>query len=511
MLFQKSLAFSLGIVVVILGHDPIASAEFQADHAIERKVSATVLLITSDALAQSWVPFANWKTQCGKPTTIVSVQAISKNYPGKDIQEKIRHCIREYIKTRGTRWVILGGDSEPNGGGVVPDRDTVHPQFGYRDIPTDLYYITESNWDDDGDGIYREWKQDRKAITYNCPNVSIGRIPVRTEDQVKAYTNKVIAYECRYPTKQFAKKMIYTCPERMAYPKLNTSLKKVQQQWKDGTAVRYFANKTPWDKAAPGDHDLTPTNWLDMLNQKQAGKIHMHGHGLLHGFVLEKHQMLKTSHLARLKNKDAYPVMTTVSCFVGHFDSRKDPSIVEALLRQKDGGAVVVVAPSRQGVPVLHNRADFRLVITKGLMDGTTEFLTRFWEHALSKDSTAGEAIAAARKDMEADARKTEGYHWCLCELNLLGDPSLVVRRSSPILPNVIVPKKIKAKKQSLKVGVGVKNAKVCLWQRDVIYQVGTVNAKGEATFTIAPNSGELRVTVFGPELNAVTKTILIR
>ena len=165
----------------------------------------------------------------------------------------------------GTRWVILGGDSSTDPKVGIPDRDTDHSGFyKYTDIPTDLYYIGEGDWDADDDGVFGEFADDRSAVNYTNAKASIGRIPVRTADEVAAYTAKVIAYEAKYPTTQFAARMVYTCPERGAYPKLRTSRKTLVEKWK-GDAKEYFASNTPWDDEKPGDHDHTPANWIEMI------------------------------------------------------------------------------------------------------------------------------------------------------------------------------------------------------------------------------------------------------
>ena len=36
-------------------------------------------------------------------------------------------------------------------------------------------------------------------------------------------------------------------------------------------------------------------------------------------------------------------------------------------------------------------------------------------------------AMAMAKADLSADAKKTAGYHFVQCEINLLGDPTLRV------------------------------------------------------------------------------------
>ena len=104
---------------------------------------ATVLLITSKDLAPAWQDFADWKTSLGKATKIVTVQEIEAKHKGKDIQDKIRACVLDHIDKHGTHWVVLGGDSKPGGKGHVPDRDTLHPMMRYRDIPTDVYFLSK--------------------------------------------------------------------------------------------------------------------------------------------------------------------------------------------------------------------------------------------------------------------------------------------------------------------------------------------------------------------------------
>ena len=69
----------------------------------------------------------------------------------------------------------------------------------------------------------------------------------------------------------------------------------------------------------------------------------------------------------------AYPLITTVSCFTGQYDGKEDPSIVESMIRQPKRGSVAVVAPIRTGKPHFHQRSDFRLMVSEGKLDGTTQ------------------------------------------------------------------------------------------------------------------------------------------
>lgn len=373
--------------------------------------------------------------------------------------------------------------------------------------------MSKTNWDADGDGIYGEWKDDRKAISYPDGSIGLGRVPVRTAADVTAFTEKVIAYESRYPSTAFARQMIYTCTDSPAYPKVRKSWDGyVSKVWKGGKVGRFFSQETPWDKKGqPGSHDLSAENLIALINGKTTGKLHIHGHGHLPGWVLER-SMFTAKHVGRLKNDGAYPLITTVSCNTGEYDSRNDPSIVELMIRKPKGGSVAIVAPVRTGKPHFHKRSDFRLMILEGKLDGTTMTMTRYWSHGLGRGLTTGEAFMKAKADMVNDAKKTAGYHLCICELNLLGDPTLDMRAKSPRTPRLTTPKSIKTGKQSVQIVTDAPGSNVCLWKGKEVYAVRKTNGAGKATFNIAPTStGIVRATVYGANLNTVTFDIRVK
>ena len=431
---------------------------------------ATVLLITSEGLAEAWGPFAKWKTRQGKATTILTVEAIAKKYKGDDIQQKIRSAVLEHIESRQTKWVILGGDSETEGKGIVPHRATSHPMLrmggrrfpggrmapGGADIPTDLYYISPrgKDWNADKNDTYGDWPADRKSIAYTHPGgACIGRIPLRTEKDVAAYTAKIIGYESRYPAKDFAGRFMYTNTTNGSEPKVRRSWDGyISKAWPVGKVFRFFHTSTPWDEKRKASYALNAKNWLQRVNTPTASKMHMHGHGMPQFWVLEHStglSMINAKVVDALENTDAYLAITTVSCFTGQFDTKGDPCIAEIMLRAPAKGAVLMVAPSRSGVPVFHDpRRDFPLMMREGKLDGTTETMTRFWANALTKQPngrylTAGEAFAKTKAEMAPHAEKTVGYHMVQCELNLLGDPTLDLRAADPVSPKIEAPAKL--------------------------------------------------------------------
>lgn len=473
---------------------------------------ATVLLITADELAKAWVPFAKWKTKNGKLTKIVTVGQIDKRFTADSIQEKIRQCVRQHIDNHNTRWLILGGDCLPDGEGLVPGGHTTVHRKERKGIPTDIVYLSPTNWDADEDGVFGEFEDDREAITYPDGSVGIGRIPVRSVDDVKAFTEKVIAYESNYPTDQFAENMVYTCTEKYAYPKVRNSWDDyVSKAW-GGKAERFFADETPWDEEDdPGSHELSADNFVKLINDSTAGKLHVHGHGLLPVWVLEK-SVFSGKNVKQLSNDGAYPLITTVSCFTGQYDSDKDPSIVEQMLRAPRAGSVAIVAPIRSGKAHFAKRSDIKLMITEGKLDGTTMLLTNYWKFGLGDLQTTGHAFANAKQAMAASAVDAAAYHLCVCELNLLGDPTLDMRANVPRAPTMEV-KANKGNGSQWKVAVetDAPGSTICVWDQKDSYHVATADKNGNATLTVTSSEEQLEVSVSGKSLNSVTKTCPLR
>ncbi len=387
-----------------------------------------VLLISPPELQEAWQSYADLRKEQGVAMKVITTDEIAKDYNGPDLQEKMRLCAREHIERKAFHSIILGGDSEGDAG-LIPDRDTFHQNMwgNDRDIPSDLYYISSNNWDHDGDGAYGEFVDDREAITYPDGSVAIGRIPVRTAEDIAAYGEKVTAYLAAEPSPQLA----LTCTVRGAYAKVyRAGSEIIPEAWPAGKVSFFFNDMTSWDgDGEKGSYDLSPENLSEKFTSGEVSKWHLHGHGLIDRWVLENDESFTYSNVNALTNEEQPLVITTVSCFTGHFDAKKDPSISEAMLRQPKGGAVIIVAPAREGKPHFHDpKKDFPLMSREGKLDGTTQTMTSFWIAALGEKKTAGLALATAKAGLADDAKKSATYHQGISELNLLGDPTLPVQ-----------------------------------------------------------------------------------
>jgi len=480
-----------------------------------RKTKSTsesvILLITNNNLKSEWQTFANWKKRIGKPVKIITIEEIESNYKGKNIQEKIRQCCLNFIKNHGTKWVILGGDSEEEGG-IVPHLLTPHKAMGSYLLPTDNYYISETNWNANGNDVYGEFEGDKGSISYTNDNACIGRIPVRTKADVRAYTEKVIAYESKYPENNFAKNIVYTCNASSAYPKLSTSCESLKKTCPNLNLAQYYTEENEWTKYTKGRIGLNASIWVDLINKNQIGKIHIHGHGMIDFWVMNDGNNITSEEVDKLTNVNAYPIITTVSCFTGQFDGKIDPCIAESMLRKKDGGAILILCPSRPGIPVFKNPSkDFGLMMSEGKMDATTITMTKFWEYGSTNHISTGEVLSKIKKEMSPLGKTYEGYHFVLCELNLLGDPTLEIRSTNPTkakLKTTITPKE-----KGCKIVVNSSpNATVCIWKTDEIYEVKQTDDSGIAIFDLKKvKSGSILLSASGYNYNATLGKIEIK
>ena len=389
-----------------------------------------LLIISPDRLLAAWEDYAETRRSPSLRVEVLSLADIITNTEGRDLQEKIRLAVRKKISTSGVRWVMLGGDSSPQGA-LIPDRDTLHRNMWGedKDTPTDIYYISEGSWDADGDGVFGEFVDDREAISYPDGSVGIGRVPVRTEADVKAYGEKVAAYLASKAGGNETGDLALTCAVPGAYAKVwKTGSELIPAVW-NGDIHVLFNDYSTWDAESRGDYDLTPGNIIDRMNEGLVNKWHIHGHGLTHCWNLENNLDFTAREVGRLQNLENLPVITTVSCFTGNFDALEDPCISEAMLRSPTGGAIAVVAPAREGKPHFHNPdEDFTLMTHEGKLDGTTQTMAGFWTAGLGEGRSLGMALAHSKARLAKDAATSATYHQGICEINLLGDPSLPFR-----------------------------------------------------------------------------------
>ena len=331
---------------------------------------------------------------------------------------------------------------------------------------------------------------------------------MRTVADIETFTDKVVAYETKFPRGKFATEMVFTCTEERGYGRVDDMWEIISDKW-SGSLSKYFSDSTPWDKKGAGDFALDPDNLSKLINKQTAAKWHLIGHGNPNAWVLEDGQL--TAELAGKLTNETPVLITTVSCHTGRFDGDREPCAAEGMLRGT-GGAVLVLAPARPGLsaPAVAGEE-----VADTEIDGLNLLYTRFWQFGMEdSELTVGEAFAKARVAVAPDPKSRKGLkdHFTLCEVNLLGDPTLSFRQTEPVEMNIGGQREVQADTKFIGVTTGVAGTTACVWQDENCYATATTDKEGRVRVPVSGlKAGKAWVTVTGPNVNAVTREVSIR
>lgn len=151
------------------------------------------LIITGDILNETLKPLAEWKSQKGLQSLIISVEDISDDFSGIDLPEKIKNCINDFYLYNNTTWVLLAGDFD-----TVPTREAYalesNPEFPYDGdtVSCDYYYSDlDHDWDSNNDGL---WGSDDDEKDYTA-EVYVGRLCTNDKTEMENLVQNIIEYE----------------------------------------------------------------------------------------------------------------------------------------------------------------------------------------------------------------------------------------------------------------------------------------------------------------------------
>ena len=423
------------------------------------------LIITDDSLVSAFRPLADWKTKKGLPTKILTTQYIAGKYYGRDLAEKVRSCIGFYHRYKGTLWVLLGGDTE-----FVPLRYAwamdceAHYAPNENNIPADIYFSDlDGIWDANKNGIFGEVK-DRINL---YPDVFVGRFSVDSEEQARAFVDKVLTYE-KNPPLDYETKMLFLAMILWRDP------------FTDSGEGKNFIDRAfvppqfdPITKLYESLGNESVQSATDAINEGY-NIINHDGHawytsmGMGDGYF----GFWDADHL---KNAPRYSILFSIGCWPGAFDHN---CIAEHLTRNPDGGLVAFIGNSRYGWGSPGNPE-------YGYSD---RFDQQFFKQIFKKDVFhIGEALALAKASLAPFARQENVYRWCEYEINLFGDPEMPIWTNTPRKLAVQLP--AAALQDSSEIGIAVQdsltgdpvpNALVCFQQKGQFYFSGYTDQTGQ-------------------------------
>lgn len=184
---KKVLLFLVSGLLLVNGLIAIVPIE---GNAVMRHQEQKYVIVTTNELVDSVESLKIWKEFLGFSVEIVTIEWISMNAQGVDLQEQIRTYLIDRYLEGGSCYVLFVGSRN-----VIPMRTCYPIPQEYDDVflETDYYYADLSgDWNADHDVYFGEFGDDEVDFT---PEVCVGRIPSDNEGTVERICRNIIKFE----------------------------------------------------------------------------------------------------------------------------------------------------------------------------------------------------------------------------------------------------------------------------------------------------------------------------
>ena len=465
--------------------NPEDLAQFSPRVAETDQPEIAYLIITNDAMAPEFVPFADYRTSRGLRSEIRTEEWIALNYEGRDLQEKTRNLIIDYFQHRGLSYVLLAGDNAQ-----VPSRRielSVFDETG--DIPTDMYFgDLDYSWDSNHNNIFGEMGDSVDLYA----DVLVGRASVDNVHQIRNFIAKVQTYE-----------------QNPATDYLKRSLLPSGWLWRDIGYHGKFVN----DSIA----NLTPPGWTnvkmeDSPNASVVQDSFDHGFSIFdpagHGnsagvYDQSGTPIYLTGNASSQHNRRRYSIMTSLACDPGDFEA--EDCCAECAMNCDSAGCIGVMMNSRYGWG------------TPPSMGPSEKLCVRFYDHLFNfQEYVMGVCHDRSREEYSGAAQTDALWRWCVTEFNLFGDPAIDIWAEAPGQLAAAAPDTIATGSQNLAVTVTLDGsplvaANVCAWKGNEVFATGQTNGSGTVSLPIHPaTAGSLLVTAVGHDNLPASRTVTV-
>jgi hypothetical protein len=414
------------------------------------------LIITSESMKAAFQTLADWKTEKGILAEILTIEEI-----GSD-EESIKSTIQSYCTDKGTKWVVLGGDTD-----TVPAHVYTDPLDSVDGIPSDIYFTLF-----DGEGDME-------------PDTVLARISVETPEEAETVVAKILNYEKNPPLAEFVNKIfvLSNIPGGPPEPTRDVRDEYIKPYLPDAVIDSYvrgtgFSADKMFSKIESGYNMM----FLDMHSGYNQWD-----------FYDSTWDILWRNDAKECTNAPKTGSVFTTSCLSNRFTKH---TISEAFLRNPDGGYVVYIGNAGLGFGIYEQ--DYPELIPYSSYAQAMRFYRTLYG-LTPLNPRCGNAFTITKIER---AHQMDGYSQHLrYGLNMLGCPEMPVWTKDPQQLTATHPEKVATGEQDFTVET-LPGATVCLTKRDSageleVYGVGVADANGLLVAHISPASeGDLKVTV---------------
>lgn len=325
---------------------------------------ADYLIITHSDFYDNVIPLANHRAGQGLATMLVDVQ---------DVYDEFNHgifdaqAIRDFLTYAYEDWdprpsyVLLVGDGNYD---FKDNKGTGEPNY----VPPYLACLDPFNCEIATDNRYA-----CVDGPDNMPDLYIGRLPVKTPDEADAVVDKILAYEASPPS-DWRRRTLFVADD----PDSGGEFRDLSDYIADDhLPPGYTAEKVYYGVAPHTTPPSVTTAIIDGINEGRL-LVNYFGHGY---FTFWGNRFLEESpvrhDLELLDNDERFPLVVSMSCYMGRFDLPSSPTtsvscLSESLLRAEGKGAVATWAATGSGECAGHKLLDsgfFTAVFTDGVVE----------------------------------------------------------------------------------------------------------------------------------------------
>ncbi len=456
------------------------------------------VIITNEIMKSEFQRLADFKTQLGIPTLVVSTEFITANYRnGADIQETIRMFLQDAYAKWGTEYVLLGGDTD-----ILPARyvdNTYYPANGATSIPVDLYFAClDGNWNANGNANYGEAEVvvgDGDEVDF-AEELYIGRATVSSSTAAQVFVDKVISYESVFAGAFWPSRVLYASEvlfpsdyhagDQIILDGGQYSHQMIEDLVVPCTDTEYM-RMYETDAENPRDAVLTKNALVDSLNTGHYGIFNQIGHGFYFNMSVGNDNFMTTDADA-LVNGDHLFALFSLNCASAAFDYS---CLMERFLQNPNGGSIVSIGSARAAFP-----------------NASNNYQQGFFEALYcSEENRAGKLVAISRLPYLGNTTFNFVDRWTFENYTLLGDPTLPLWTGVPeqitvVLGDLDLGPNTVAITVTDEAGQPVGNAQVCLSRAGEDFVTGSTDASGSLVLEYLANGpGSVEVKVTGKDL----------
>lgn len=476
------------------------------------------LIITNEALKETFQVLADWKTKKGIPAIVETVENIATAYPGSDLQEKIRNYLINVRRTYGYLFILLGGDTN-----VIPARIKKSRSSASDWVAVDFYYacVERGNWNANGNNVFFESGDFDPNRDWGW-SFKLGRAPVENQAEAELFVNKILHYEkadkdidYSYIKNSMAADAFISKDENTG--ELDDSGRTEIAGYYNGTGLNRWliydhyncrSNTTTCNGRHTGDtiidisgrgEELNKANFVAALrNGGNSGLNHFHliyhmdhsGPLSMGASQKDKNEVISTLDVDNLDNQNYYHILMSGGCSPA--DITKD-CIAEHFLNNSNGGAVAFLGNTDSGYSREHVQFNKFLLELYKTDTGTTN---RYDLSILHQKAIANIDILN-------------------CRLHLFGDPEMQVWTDAPKTFNAaITPASLQTGENVITVTLNGlpqnETARVCVQKGDELYVVEQLGNGTHAINAFVQTAGVVSVTITAHNFRPLEKDIQV-